>query len=118
MALPELESLELALGELLSALKADESTPEQLRVAWERCSEVEGGVDGAVERARAGGADEVELREALERLVRLNAIVRQAVVAQQDRLASSLVSTRDSGAQLRGYAPAEPSAGGACDMAG
>lgn len=104
--------------ELLSALQEQDSEPERLREAWSRCVAVGEGLGDALSSASSAPDSDAELREALERVVRLNAILRQAVVAQQDRLAASLTSTRDSGAQLRGYAPAEPTAGGACDMAG
>ena len=118
MAQPELEAIELAMRELLTMLRGEDTAAEELQAAWARCSTVGGGIEAVLERLKATGPADGSTREALDRLVQLNAIIRQAVVAQQDALASSLAQTRETGTQVRGYAPAAPVAGGKCDLAG
>jgi stage V sporulation protein SpoVS len=118
MTQPELEALELAMRELLSVLKSPDTTPEELRASWERCQSVGGGLAAILEGVGGGAEVDAETADALDRLVRLNAITRQAIVEQQAGLAASLVRTRASGTQVRGYATAPPSSGGKCDLAG
>ena len=88
----EVERLDLAMQELL-ALLAD---PEAAGVpaAWQRCQEAGEALNGLL--ARADGLPEAEraaLRADLDRLVRLNAVARQALLRQQDGLARRLVSS-------------------------
>lgn len=118
MTPPELDACERALRELLSLLDEPELDPARVTAAWARCGALTGGVEAVVARARAAGADEAELRAALDRLLRLNAIARQAVRRRQDELAATLATARSSGDRLRGYAAPAAASGGACDLAG
>jgi hypothetical protein len=118
MTRPELEALELAMRELLSVLKSPDTSPEELRASWERCQSVGGGLTAILEGLGAEGRGDAAVADARDRLVRLNAITRQAILEQQAGLAASLVRTRASGTQVRGYAAAPPDSGGKCDLAG
>lgn len=118
MTQPELETLELAMRELLSILKSADTTPEELRASWARCQSIGGGLPSILAGLSEEERKDEATAEALDRLVRLNAIARQAITEQQAGLAASLVRTRASGTQVRGYAAAPPSSGGKCDLAG
>ena len=118
MTRPELKTLELAMRELLSVLKSPDTTPEELRASWERCQSVGGGLTAILQGLGSEARADAEVADALDRLVRLNAITRQAILEQQAGLAASLVRTRASGTQVRGYAAAPPNSGGKCDLAG
>jgi len=113
----EVERLERALRELLTRL--EDPGGEGLEAAWQRCHEAEAELVAYLEGAGAlSEAERASLREDLERLVRLNAIARQAVLRGQDGLAAELMDARRKHAQVRGYASAEPTSGGSCDLAG
>ncbi|MCB9914225.1 MAG: hypothetical protein H6828_03620 [Planctomycetes bacterium] len=118
MTPPELDACERALRELLSLLDEPELEPVRLSAAWARCGALTADLESVVARARDAGADEGELRVALDRLLRLNAIARQAARRRQDELAANLATTRSSGDRLRGYSAPAAAAGGACDLAG
>jgi len=113
----EVGRLEQALRELLTRL--EDPRGEGLEAAWERCRSAEAELMALLERAREMGADErEELRGGVQRLVRLNAVARQAAARSQDGLAAELVQARRKHAQVRGYRTAEPTSGGSCDLAG
>lgn len=106
------------MRELLSVLRSADTSPAELRASWARCYSIGGGIEAVLERVQASGPLDDTTREALDRLVRLNAITRQAVGEHQAQLAKSLVRSRETGAKLRGYAPGAAPAGGKCDLAG
>ena len=122
MALAESAALEHAMGELLSVMRGSASGPEQIQAAWARCEAAGAALNGVVERAADRTEEErAELPQALEQLLRLNAVVRQTVVEGQQSLSRNLDRTREASAQLRGYAPGASRSshpGSSCDLAG
>ncbi len=118
MALLELQAMELAMRELLSLLREKDLPVEEINASWARCNAVGGGAEAVLERILAAGPLDDEEREAVDRLMRLNAITREAVTQQQAMLVNDLARTRSKGAQMRGYAPQAQAAGGKCDLAG
>ncbi|HIG11699.1 MAG: hypothetical protein ABGY71_02665 [bacterium] len=118
MVQPELKALELTMGELLSVLQSGEATSEDIAASWIRCQTTGEAVTTALERSRSSAAADKTLVEALERLVQLNAIARQAVAKEQAALTGRLRHSRRSVAQVRGYTPGAPASGRKCDLAG
>jgi len=115
--LAEVEHLDLAMQELL-ALLAD-SEADGVPAAWQRCQQAEQALIARVaESAELSEAEREDLRADLDRLMRLNAIARQAVLRQQDGLARTLVDARQKQSQVRAYSTGGAKSGGSCDMAG
>lgn len=122
MTFTETRALERAMGELLSVMRERTAGPEQLNAAWKRCAEAGASVSELIERG--GGETEEEriaLRRALEQLLRLNAVARQAVLEEQRGLTASLDRARNVSKRLLGYSPGASSStqpGSSCDLAG
>lgn len=113
----EVERLDLAMQELLALLADPEA--EGVPGAWERCQEAGTALNGLLARSAEFTEPEREaLRADLDRLMRLNAIARQAVLRQQDGLAKTLVEARQKQEQVRAYSGGRANSGGTCDMAG
>jgi len=122
MPFAETKALEHAMGELLSVMRESAAKPEQLRAAWNRCAEAGVAVSALVERGgeRTEG-ERLELRRALEQLLRLNAVAKQAVVEEQRSLTANLDRARSASKRLRGYSPGASKStqpGSSCDVAG
>lgn len=115
----ELQALERALGELLSVLHDQDNGPTQAAEAWSRCQAAGRTLTELMNRAsELEPKERDELRGSLERLLRLNAVARQAVRDEQDSLAQLLSHTRKAGQKLRAYATGPASVGDSCDLAG
>jgi hypothetical protein len=113
----EVEALELAMQSLLALLADPNSTG--IDEAWERCGSAQVEVSRVLEKASQLSVEErAELRKGLERLVRLNAITRQAARHAQDSLAGQLSANRQSSEQMDGYRVRSEAPGGSCNMAG
>ena len=119
MGSPELQDLEHAMGELLSVMRDPDNGPLQVAEAWSRCR-----VAGEVLTEVLGGTSELseverdELRDSLDRLLRLNAIARQSILDEQQSVTQLLNRTRETGEKLRAYATGPGSTGDSCDLAG
>ena len=113
----EVARLEEALRELLALLSDPEA--EGVPAAWQRCDEAGAALNRLLaESAPPEGAARAELRDGLDRLMRLNAIARQAVQRRQDGLAHELVGARRQQQQMKAYSAGRPQSGANCDLAG
>jgi len=114
----ELEQLESSMRELLSCLGDARWDEGHLRAAWSRCERHGASIARyAAEARHRGEAQRRALVSAFERLVQLNAIVREALGAERRRMAAALGRARRSGRELRYYAANGPG-GRSCDVSG
>jgi hypothetical protein len=107
------------LERLLAALSDPSASPERLRRAWEAC-----GGAARLERelaALCAGGGEPEARErlrpGLERLRRLNAVIRASAERQRGELEETLERAHAALLELRAMLPRSQD-GGSCDVAG
>ncbi len=114
----KLEELERTMCSFLDRVKDNTPEPDQMATFMARCREL--GADMEDPTKLREGLDEQEtdhLIEVLERLVKLNAILRETVATQRDSLGQAITDNRrnqrDLARQSAGELP-----GGSCDLAG
>lgn len=114
----ELKELESAMSQLLTNIQDESSDPAAFVRLRERCSTLQAVFqDVAAERQNMTAAECERVQAALENLVKLNAIAREAVEAEKQRVSGLLDRVRNAGRRTQLFAGLEDT-GGSCNIAG
>lgn len=114
----ELKELESAMSQLLSNIQDETSKPGDFDRLRERCSKLQAVFqDVAAERQNLTQAETDQVHAALENLVKLNAIAREAVEAEKQRVSGLLDRVRNAGRRTQLFAGLDDT-GSSCNIAG
>lgn len=114
----ELEELERTMSQLLSRIQSDDAKPQEFDRLRDRCAALQSVFQTvAAERQNLSEAEREHVVASLENLVKLNAIAREAVEAEKQRVSGLLDRVRNAGRRRNLYVGLDE-AGGSCDMAG
>lgn len=114
----ELKELESAMSQLLSSIQDEGSNPKDFDRLRERCSKLQAVFqDLAAERHNLSATEREHVQAALENLVKLNAIAREAVAAEKQRVSGLLDRVRNAGRRTQLFAGLDDT-GGSCNIAG
>ncbi|MCA8980448.1 MAG: hypothetical protein H6831_11555 [Planctomycetes bacterium] len=114
----DLKELESAMSQLLTKIQDESSDPADFTRLRERCSTLQAVFqDIAADRQNMTETEREQVHAALENLVKLNAIAREAVEAEKQRVSSLLDRVRNAGRRTQLFAGLDD-AGGSCNVAG
>jgi len=114
----ELKELESAMSQLLTNLQDENSDPADFDRLRERCSTLQSVFkDVAAERQSLTDTEREHVQAALENLVKLNAIAREAVEAEKQRVSGLLDRVRNAGRRTQLFSGLDDT-GGSCNIAG
>lgn len=114
----ELKELESAMSQLLTSIQDESSDPADFARLRERCSTLQAVFqDVAAERQNMTDTERDHVQAALENLVKLNAIAREAVEAEKQRVSGLLDRVRNAGRRTHLFSGLEGT-GGSCNIAG
>jgi len=114
----ELKELEAAMSQLLTRIQDEDSDPIEFDQLRERCATLQSVFqDIAADRENLSDTEKEQVQAALENLIKLNAIAREAVEAEKQRISGLLDRVRNAGRRSHLYANLEDT-GGSCNIAG
>jgi len=114
----ELKELETTMSRLLTSIQDESSDPEDFDRLRERCAALQSVFrDIAAERENMSEDEKEQVQAGLENLVKLNAIAREAVEAEKQRVSGLLDRVRNAGRRTQLYATPDDT-GGSCNIAG
>lgn len=114
----ELKELEETMSRLLARIQDESCDPADFDALRERCASLQSVFqDIAADRQNLSAAENEQVQAALENLVKLNAIAREAVEAEKQRVSGLLDRVRNAGRRVHLYHGLDD-VGGSCDLSG